>query len=138
MEATLRLKRPVSLHRYRPEEGAPLSLVSPAPSIAQVEFDRRDVPASSRTCHGRQAGHFRLRTGRLGLLALILTVAEVQTVGASIVPGCFGNRGLSCRGTKSSNPSPSSGESTNFQFLDGAAAGSSPGRAAAQQVREAG
>jgi hypothetical protein len=33
---------------------------------------------------------------------------------------------------------PSSGESTNFQFLDGAAAGSSPGRAAAQQVREAG
>jgi hypothetical protein len=48
----------------------------------------------------------------LGLLALILTVAEVQTVGAAIVPGCFGNRGLSCRGTKSSNPSPSSGEST--------------------------
>src|ERR1700748_1999359 len=26
------------------------------------------------------------------------------------MPGCFGNRGLSCRGTKSSNPSPSSGE----------------------------
>jgi hypothetical protein len=27
------------------------------------------------------------------------------------MPGCFGNRGLSCRGTKSSNPSPSSAES---------------------------
>jgi hypothetical protein len=53
MEATLRLKRSFSLHRYRPEEGAALSLVSPAPSIAQVEFDRRDVPASSRTCHRR-------------------------------------------------------------------------------------
>src|SRR2546421_7222091 len=54
---------------------------------------------------------FRLRTGRLGPLALILTVAAVQSVGATILPGCFGNRGLSCRGTKSSNPSPSSGES---------------------------
>ena len=53
MEATLRLKRPFSLHRYRPEEGAGLSLVSLAPLIAQVEFDRRDVPASSRTRHGR-------------------------------------------------------------------------------------
>src|SRR5580704_939655 len=31
-------------------------------------------------------GHFRLRTGRLGLLALILTVAAVQTVGATIMP----------------------------------------------------
>ena len=31
----------------------------------------------------------------LGLVALILTVAAVQTVGAAIVPGCFGNRGLS-------------------------------------------
>jgi len=36
MEATLRLKRPFSLHRYRPEEGAGLSLVSLAPLIAQV------------------------------------------------------------------------------------------------------
>src|SRR6201987_2461780 len=54
---------------------------------------------------------FALVPAALGLLALILTVAEVQTVGAAIVPGCFGNRGLSCRGTKSSNPSPSSGES---------------------------
>ena len=53
----------------------------------------------------------RLRIGRLGLLALILTVAAVQTVGATIMPGCFGNRGLSCRGTNSSNPSPSSRES---------------------------
>jgi len=53
MEATLRLKRSFSLHGYRPEQGAALSLVSPAPSIAQVEFDRRDVPASSRTCHRR-------------------------------------------------------------------------------------
>jgi hypothetical protein len=53
MEATVRLKRPLSLHRYRPGEGAGLSLVSLAPLIAQVEFDRRDVPASSRTCHGR-------------------------------------------------------------------------------------
>ena len=47
----------------------------------------------------------------LGLLALILTVAAVQTVGAAIVPGSFGNRGLSCRGTESSNPSPSTRES---------------------------
>src|SRR2546421_12877514 len=60
---------------------------------------------------------FRLRTGRLGPLALILTVAAVQTVGATIMPGCFGNRGLSCRGTKSSNPSPSSGESAANRFL---------------------
>jgi len=45
-----------------------------------------------------------------GLLSLILTVAAVQTVGAAIVPGCFGNRGLSCRGTNSSNPAPSSKE----------------------------
>jgi hypothetical protein len=49
MEGTLRLKRPFSLHRYRPEERAGLSLVSLAPLIAQVEFDRRDVPASSGT-----------------------------------------------------------------------------------------
>src|ERR1700751_2440976 len=60
---------------------------------------------------------FALVPAALGLLALILTVAEVQTVGAAIVPGCFGNRGLSCRGTKISNPSPSSSESANFQYL---------------------
>jgi len=60
----------------------------------------------------------------LGLLALILTVAEVQTVDAAIVPGCFGNRGLSCRGTKSSNPSPSSAESaTNLVAAGGVARG---------------
>ena len=53
MEATVRLKRPLSLYRYRPGEGAGPSLVSLVPLIAQVEFDRRDVPASSRTCHGR-------------------------------------------------------------------------------------
>jgi hypothetical protein len=45
------------------------------------------------------------------LLALILTVDAVQTIGATIMAGCFGNHGLSCRDTKSSNPSPSSGES---------------------------
>ena len=39
MEETLRLKQPFSLHRYRPEEGAGLSLVSLAPLIAQIEFD---------------------------------------------------------------------------------------------------
>lgn len=44
MEATVRLKRPLSLHRYRPGEGAGLSLVSLAPLIAQVEFDRRMYP----------------------------------------------------------------------------------------------
>jgi hypothetical protein len=37
----------------RPEEGEGLSLVSLAPLIPQIEFGRRDVPASSRTCHGR-------------------------------------------------------------------------------------
>src|SRR6516162_10447403 len=42
-------------------------------------------------------------------------VAPVEYVGATIMPGCFGNRGLSCRGTKSSNPSPSRGESANHQ-----------------------
>src|SRR5262245_53926217 len=31
----------------------------------------------------------------LGLLALILMVAAVQTVGAAILPGCLGYRGLS-------------------------------------------
>ena len=49
----------------------------------------------------------------------MLAVAAVQTVGATILPGCFGNRGPSCRGTKSSNPSPSSGESANFRFPSG-------------------
>ena len=34
-----------------PRRGAALSLVSLPPSITQVEFDRRHVPASSRTCH---------------------------------------------------------------------------------------
>jgi hypothetical protein len=58
----------------------------------------------------------------IGPLALILTVAAVQTVGRPIVLRSFGNRGLSCRGTKSSNPAPSRRESANFQFLDGAAA----------------
>ena len=33
------------------------------------------------------------------------------------LPECFGNPGLSCCGTKSSSPSPSSAESTNFRFL---------------------
>jgi hypothetical protein len=44
MEATLRPKRSFSLHRYRPGERVGLSLVWLAPLIAQVEFDRRDVP----------------------------------------------------------------------------------------------
>ena len=44
MEETLRLKLPFSLHRYRPEEGAGLSLVSLAPLIAQIEFDPRLAP----------------------------------------------------------------------------------------------
>ena len=55
MEATLRLKRPFSLHRYRPEEGAGLSLVSVAPLIAQVEFDRRDVPRRALVAAAKQA-----------------------------------------------------------------------------------
>src|ERR1700760_1736739 len=104
MEATLRLKRSFSLRRYRPEQRVGLSLVSLAPLIAQVEFDCRDVPASSRS----------RRIGRLGLLALILTVAAVQTVGATIMPECFGNRGFLCRGTESSNPSPSSRQSVSL------------------------
>src|SRR5215469_3205084 len=33
-------------------------------------------------------------------LPLILTVAAVQTVAATIMPGCFGNRGPSRRGTR--------------------------------------
>jgi hypothetical protein len=81
---------------------------------SQLEFDRRDIPrvVAALVAAAKQA-IFALVPAALGLLALILTVAEVQTVGAAIVPGCFGNRGLSCRGTKSSNPSPSSGESAD-------------------------
>jgi hypothetical protein len=85
---------------------------------SQLEFDRRDIPrvVAALVAAAKQA-IFALVPAALGLLALILTVAEVQTVGAAIVPGCFGNRGLSCRGTKSSNPSPSSGESpANLSF----------------------
>jgi len=44
MEATRRPKRPFSLHRYRPEDAAGLSLVSLAPLIAQVGFDPGDAP----------------------------------------------------------------------------------------------
>src|SRR5262249_48780449 len=36
--------------------------------------------------------------------------------GEVLCPRCLGR--LSCRGTKGSNPSPSSGESTNFRFRD--------------------
>ena len=55
MEATVRLKRPLSLHRYRPGEGAGLSLVSLAPLIAQVEFDRRDVRRRALVTAAKQA-----------------------------------------------------------------------------------
>jgi len=82
---------------------------------SQLEFDRRDIPrvVAALVAAAKQA-IFALVPAALGLLALILTVAEAQTVGAAIVPGCFGNRGLSCRGTKSSNPSPSSRQSVSL------------------------
>jgi hypothetical protein len=92
---------------------------------SQLEFDRRDIPrvVAALVAAAKQA-IFALVPAALGLLALILTVAEAQTVGAAIVPGCFGNRGLSCRGTKSSNPSPSSAESaTNLVAAGGVARG---------------
>jgi hypothetical protein len=47
------MKRPFSLHGYRPEEGAGLSLVSLARLIAQIEFDAAMYPASSRARHDR-------------------------------------------------------------------------------------
>jgi hypothetical protein len=81
-----------------------------APLITQVEFDRDVAPRRRALGAAAQQAIFAFASAALGLLALILTVAAVHTVGAAIVPGCFGNRGLSCRGTKSSNPSPSSGE----------------------------
>jgi hypothetical protein len=56
-----------------------------------------------------------LKSGYSGLFGLCFA----KNVGAAIMPGCFGNRGLLCRGTKSSNPSPSSGESANRQSLSG-------------------
>jgi hypothetical protein len=72
--------------------------VSLAPLIAQVEFDRRDGPRRRVAVTAANQAIFAFVPAALGLLALILTVAAVQTVGAAIVPGCFGNRGLSCRG----------------------------------------
>jgi hypothetical protein len=77
MEATLRPKRSFSLHRYRPGERVGLSLVWLAPLIAQVEFDRRDVPASSRT----------RRIGRLGLLAVIRGEARHAAIPARWLGG---------------------------------------------------
>jgi hypothetical protein len=115
MEASLRLKPPFSLHRYRPEQRAGLSLLSLVALIAQIEFDRRG-PRVVAQLSRPPSRPFRLRAGRLGLLTLILMVAAVQTVGARIMPGCFGNRGLSCRGTKSSSPSPSSGEPNELRY----------------------
>jgi hypothetical protein len=52
-EATRHLKRRFSLHGYRPEEGARLSLVSLVRLIAQSEFDAAMYPASSRARHDR-------------------------------------------------------------------------------------
>ena len=81
------------------------------PLIAQVEFDRDVAPRRRALVAAAQQAILDLVSAALGLLVLILTVAAVHTVGAAIVPGCFGKRGLSCRGTKSSDPPPSSGES---------------------------
>jgi len=83
-------------------------LVLLAPLIAQVEFDRDVATRRRALVAAAQQAIFAFVSVALGLLALILTVAAVHAVGAAIVPGC----GLSCRGTKSSNPCPSSGEST--------------------------
>jgi hypothetical protein len=85
-----------SLHRDRPEDGAALSLVLLAPLIAQVEFDRDVATRRRALVAAAQQAIFAFVSAALGLLALILTVAAVQIVGAAIVPGCFGKRGLSC------------------------------------------
>jgi hypothetical protein len=69
--------------------------VSLAPLIAQIECDAAMYPASSRARHGHKQAIFAFVPAALGLLALMLTVAAAQTVGAAIVPGCFGNRALS-------------------------------------------
>src|SRR5437660_12883713 len=45
----------------------------------------------------RHPGHKILRTSCHASARKRLTVVVVQTVGAAIVPGCVGNRGLSCR-----------------------------------------
>jgi hypothetical protein len=76
-------------------------------------YKRIDAFAAAREVSARYVANDGpyLSLSGLGLLALILTVAAVQTIGATIMAGCFGNHGLSCRDTKSSNPSPSSGES---------------------------
>ena len=62
MEETLRLKPPFSLHRDRPEEGGGALLGLATSLIAQVEFDRRDVPAPSRSCRrGEPRRNFAVR-----------------------------------------------------------------------------
>jgi hypothetical protein len=73
-------------------------------------YKRIDAFAAAREVSARYVANdgLYLSLSGLGLLALILTVAAVQTIGATIMAGCFGNHGLSCRDTKSSNPSPSS------------------------------
>ena len=72
---------------------------------------RRDVPRVVALVTADKQAIFAFVPAALRLLALILTVAAVQTVCAEIVLGSFGNRELSCRGTESSNPSPTSSES---------------------------
>jgi hypothetical protein len=65
------------------------SSVSLAPLIAQVEFDGRDALRIARFVTAAKQAIFASVAAALGLLSLILTVAEVQTVSATIAPGCF-------------------------------------------------
>lgn len=78
-------KRPFSLHRYCPEKGAGLSVVSRAPLIAQIEFDAA-MDSRRRALRASNQALFACVPAALDLLALMLTVAAVQTVGAAIVP----------------------------------------------------
>jgi hypothetical protein len=130
-EATWVLKRPFSLHRYRPEDEAGLSFVSLPPLVAQVEFDRCDLPRVVARSSRPLIMPFRLSyRPALTLPALILTVAAVQTAGAAIVPGSSeiagfhaavltvrihlppaGSRMRTPGGIEGSNAVPSSGES---------------------------
>ena len=74
--------------------------MSLAPLIAQGRVrPPRSTPRRRALVTAANQATFPFVPAAIGPLALILTVAAVQAVGAAIVLGSVGNRGLSCRGS---------------------------------------
>ena len=66
--------------------------------------------------HSEKSGRDEL-SETIGICILYATIPGAQNVNLTKPRRAFGNPALSCGGTKSSNPSPSAGESANFWFL---------------------